>query len=127
MIRNLFVLSLAVVLSIAASAQTQANQFAAEKLSARELNALVASARTAAEHERIANYYAAQALEYRAEEQQHLAMLTGFMANPTVNNEKARFGTMNHCEYLARTMRQRASKAEALALEQQKLAQAASK
>jgi hypothetical protein len=126
MIRNGIVLSIAFFVAITVLSQPLGTIPAApESLTASQLSTLIAEAKTPAEHERIARYYEAMAEEYRAEAQKHEAMLAGFMANPLTNNEKARLGTMDHCEYVVRSLNQRARKTIELAQEQEKMAQAA--
>jgi hypothetical protein len=53
-------------------------------------------------------------------------MLAGFMANTATNNDKAHFGTVNHCDFMFKSLTQRAREAHKLALEQERLAQVAS-
>ena len=113
--------ALALVATVAASAQSTA--VSPEHLTARQVRTLVASARTAEDHEQIARYYELKALEYRAKAQAHAVMLAYFMANNATNNEKNRFSTVNHCEYLFQSLNQRARVAHRLALEQERMAQ----
>lgn len=91
-------------------------------LSKKQLAALVASARTPAEHQRIAAYYRAQSDKLLVESNQHAAMAAEFRANPATNNHKTAFGTVNHCEYLAHSLREKADKALALAQEHELMA-----
>jgi hypothetical protein len=123
--RTTFVLSSLLFAALAVSAQTPVSQLVTEKLTARELNALVVSARTPAEHQRIASYYELKALEYRAQAQVQARMLVGFMANSATNNDKAQYGTVNHCDFMFKSFIRRAQTADKLALEQQRLALAA--
>ena len=75
------------------------------------------------DHEQIARYYEAKADWYRARAQEHAVMLAYFMANNATNNEKTRFSTVNHCEYLFRSLNQRARAAHRRAVEQEQMAQ----
>ena len=100
--------------------------FAAEQLSPQQLASLVASARTTVEHERIANYYRNQADKLLAESNDHAKMAAAFRANPVTNNEKRAGATVNHCEYLAQSLKERSQKIRALAEEHQSMAKAAS-
>jgi hypothetical protein len=122
MIRILSVLSVVLFMTLAASGQSQP---VPEHLTAQQLKTLTATAETRAEHERIARYYEDLALQYRAEADKHGAMLTVFQANPVMNGDKARSGTIDHCWYLVKSLKQRAAKAEAIAKQQEKLAQEA--
>ena len=126
MIRKIFTLSILLFATLLVSAQTPVSQLATEKLTAKQLNALVASAKTPAEHLRIAGYYELKAQEYRAQAQVHAEMLASFMANSATNNDKAQYGTLNHCDFMFKSLTRRAQAADKLALEQQRLAQAAS-
>jgi hypothetical protein len=115
--RILFVLITVIALSV--------HTFAAEQLSPKQLASLVASAKTTAEHERIANQYRAQADKLLAESNDHARMAAAFRANPVTNNEKRASATVNHCEYLAQSLRERSRKIRALAEEHERMAQAA--
>lgn len=126
MFRNLFIVSAALFAALFASAQTPISQLPTEHLSAKQLNALVANAKTSADHERIANFYELKAQEYRAEAQMHARMLAEFMANSATNNDKAHFGTVNHCDFMFKSLTRRAQEADRLAHDQERLAQAAS-
>ncbi|UWZ86564.1 hypothetical protein [Occallatibacter riparius] len=126
MFRNLFIVSAVLFAALFVSAQTPVSQLATEHLSAKQLNALVANAKTSADHERIANYYELKAQEYRAQAQVHAKMLAEFMANSATNNDKAHFGTVNHCDFLFKSLTRRAQDADRLARDQERLAQVAS-
>jgi len=99
--------------------------FAAEQLTPAQLASLVASARTTTEHSRIADYYRAQADKLAAESNDHTKMAATFRANPATNNEKRVQATVNHCEYLAQTLKASSEKARALAAEHGQMAKAA--
>jgi hypothetical protein len=124
MIRTLSIASIALFATLAASAQTPAAQPASGQLTNREVKTLIATASTPADHERIARYYEAKAIEYRTEAGKHDAMLTAFQANPALNNDKARPGTIGHCAYLAKSLKQRAANAQALAQQHEQMARA---
>ena len=96
--------------------------FAAEQLTPVQLASLVASAHTATEHTRIADYYRAQADKLLAESNDHARMAEAFRANPAANNEKRAQATVNHCEYLAQSLKARSEKARALANEHERMA-----
>ena len=122
MIRKTLIVLAALFAAISVSAQTPISQLATEHFTAKQLNTLVASAKTPAEHERLANYYDLKAQEYRAEAQAHAQMLAGFMANSATNNGKAHFGTVDHCDFMFKSLNQRAREAHKLALEQERMA-----
>ena len=60
-----------------------------------------------------------------AESYHHEEMAAAFAANPATNNHMSAFGTVNHCEYLARGLKVKANKGLALALEHERMVQAA--
>ena len=98
---------------------------AQEHLTKKQLTALVASARTPAEHERIAVYYRAESERLRAEADQHADMAGRFLSNPATNNDKSVRGTVSHCISVERNLRAKSVKARVLAEELKRLAQAA--
>lgn len=110
---------------VLASAALHAQQATQEQLSQRQLKALIATAKTPAEHERIARYYQAQAQGYQTLAQEHEAMLATFRANPTLNTEKTQYGTVKHCEYFVKSSKKHADKALALAQKHEEMARAA--
>lgn len=93
-----------------------------EHLSGKELAALVTSARTPAEHERIAAWYRAQSERYSAEAAKHAQMAAEFRKNPTTNNTKMEQATVNHCEYVAKSLKAKAFAANNLAQKHEEMA-----
>jgi hypothetical protein len=98
---------------------------AQEHLSKKQLAALVASANTPAEHERIALYYRAEYERLSAEADQNATMASKFLGNPAANNEKSVRGTVGHCISIEHNLRAKSRKARALAEEHRRMAQAA--
>ena len=98
-----------------------------EHLSKKQLAALVASANTPAEHERIAAYYGAESERLSAEADQDADMASKFLGNPAANNEKSVRGTVGHCISMERNLRAKSAKARALAREHRRLARRQSK
>jgi hypothetical protein len=96
-----------------------------DQLSKKQLVVLIAMARTAAEHEQIAAYYRAEAGRLLAESNDHARMAVAFRSNPATNNDKTVRGTVDHCAYLAKSLRQRSDKARLLAEEHERMAKAA--
>ena len=125
MIRKTLIVFAALFAALSVSAQTPVTELAVENLSVKQVNSLVSTAKTPAEHERLANYYDLKAQEYRAQAQVHAQMLAEFMANSATNNDKAHFGTVNHCDFMFKSLTQRAQAADKLSREQQRLAQVA--
>lgn len=102
-----------------------AEQATSEHLTRAQLKSLIATAKTPAEHERIAHYYETQAQDYLAQSQKHETMLASFKANSVLTTEKTRYGTVKHCEYLVKSLKDRAAKAEMLAQMHEKMAREA--
>jgi hypothetical protein len=96
-----------------------------EHLSRKQLAALVASANTPAEHERIAAYYRLESMRLSAEADQHADMAGRFLGNPATDNDKSVRGTVGHCISMERRLRAKSAKARALADEHKRLARAA--
>lgn len=109
----LSVLSLALVMTVAAFAQSPSSK--PEHLNKQQLNILIASAKTSAEHQRIANFYEAQAEEFKAQAQEHKAMIAAYKANTSLSNSKNRASTISHCEYFVQSFNDMAVKSHELA------------
>ena len=109
------ILSLAFVMTVAAFGQTtSAQQTKPEHFSKRQLNSLIATAKTPAEHQRIAQYYQAKAQDYLAQAKEHEQMVKAYKANPSLT-AKSQASTINHCEYFVRTFKDLAAKSQELA------------
>jgi len=114
------VLSLALVMTVAAIAQP-ATEAKPEHLSSSQLNTLIATAKTPAEHNRIAQYYQAQAADYLAQAAEHQKMVDAYKANPGLSAKNAA-GTINHCEYFVQEFKTLAAKSQELATMHEKMA-----
>ena len=113
---KLFALIAMFMIATAALAQNpSATQAKPEHLSKQQLHTLIASAKTPAEHERLAQYYRAQASDYLAEAKDHESMVAAYKANSSLSNEKIRASTIGHCEYFVKTFKELAVKAQELA------------
>ncbi|HEY0309344.1 MAG TPA: hypothetical protein VGB94_14370 [Acidobacteriaceae bacterium] len=119
------VLSLALVMTVAAIAQP-APATKPEHLSNGQLNALIASAKTPAEHHRIALYYQAKATDYLAQAAEHQKMVDAYKANPSLSAKNAA-GTINHCEYFVQEFKTLAAKSQEMATMHEKMATDAEK
>ncbi len=120
------VIALTFALAFSAYGQaTMQHQHPAEKLSRQQLMALIATAKTPAEHERIAQYYDAQARKYLAESQEHAQMAEQYRKNPLISSSKWATGTVNHCEYIAQSLKDSATKMQELAALHQEMAKSA--
>ena len=112
----LSVLSLAVVMTVSALGQTPA---ATEKVSKNQLNTLIATAKTPAEHTRIANYYQAQAKDYLAQADEHQAMIAAYKANPSTKHQAS---AVTHCENFVTSLKELATKSQEMAQMHQEMA-----
>lgn len=116
MARKLLALATVFMITAAILAQTPSvPQPKPEHLSRQQLNTLIATAKTPAEHERIAQYYRAQASDYLAEAKDHESMVAAYKANSSLSNEKNRASTIGHCEYFVKTFKELAVKSQELA------------
>jgi hypothetical protein len=112
----LSVLSLAIIMTVAAVGQTaSAPQTKPEHLSKGQLNSLISTAKTPAEHQRIAQFYQSQAQDYLAQSKEHEAMVAAYKSNTSLINNKNQAGTINHCEYFVQTFKDMAVKSQELA------------
>ena len=123
--RTLALLSVSLILAVASIAQTT-SAVRAEKLSKPQLLSLIATAHTPAEHERIANYYDARARDFLAQSAEHAQMAAEYRKNPMISSSKWATGTINHCEYLAQSLKNDAVKMQELAQLHREMAASAS-
>jgi hypothetical protein len=121
--RMIALLSLVFAMTLTVSAAT--TQPTREHLSKTQLSALIATAKTPAEHQRIADYYRAQSVDLLTQSEYHAQMAAGFKLNPSTNNDKFQRQTVNHCAYLAQSLKTQSVKAEALAKQHEEMATAA--
>jgi hypothetical protein len=121
----LSVLFLAFTLTIAAYGQSASSPTKPERLSKQQLNTLIVSAKTPAEHERIAQYYRAKAQDYLAQAKEHESMIAMYKANPALSNDKNQASTINHCEYFVTTFKALADNSQDLAAMHERMAKEA--
>jgi hypothetical protein len=122
----LSVLSLAFAITVAAFGQTpSAQEVKPEHLSKQQLNTLIATANTPAEHERIAQYYRAKALDYLAQAKEHEAMVAAYKANSSLSTDKNQASTISHCEYFVTTFKALAENSQDLAALHEQMAKEA--
>jgi hypothetical protein len=116
-------LSLATVLAFTAAGHAQtAKQSKAENLSSKQLIALSSAAKTPAEHQRIADYYQAKSQDLLAQSNEHAQMAQAYRNNPVTNSSKAERGTVDHCTYLAVSLKARSVKMQELAQAHEQMA-----
>ncbi len=124
--RTITILSLAFALTVAAFSQAAPTpQSKPEHLSKQQLNTLIATAKTPAEHRRIAQYYQAQAQDFLAKAQEHEQMIVAYKANPVLSDDKYRASTISHCEYFVTTFKALADNSQELATLHERMAQEA--
>src|ERR1035441_2451155 len=124
----LSVLSLAFAITVAAFGQTPSTptpQPKPEHLSKQQLNTLIATAKTPAEHERIAQYYKAKAVDYLAQAKEHEAMVAAYKANSSLSNDKNQASTISHCEYFVTTFKALADNSQEMATLHERMAKEA--
>jgi hypothetical protein len=98
-----------------------------EHLSKQQINPLIATTKTPAEHERIAQYYQAKALDYLAQAKEHEAMVAAYKANSSPPNDKNQASTISHCEYFVTTFKALADNSEEPATLHERMAKEAPK
>jgi len=126
--RTIAIVSLALAMTVAAFAQaSQAAQPKVQKLSEQQLMSLIATAKTPAEHSRLAQYYEAQAQEFLAQSKEHQEMAEQYKKNVMMSTSKYATGTVNHCEYFAKSFKEDATKAQELATIHEQMAKDAAK
>jgi hypothetical protein len=122
----LSILSLAFVMTVAAFGQTASTpQSKPEHLGKRQLNTLIATAKTPAEHQRIAQYYEAKAQDYLAQSKEHEQMVAAYKANSSLSNNKNQASTISHCEYFVTTFKALADNSQEMATLHERMAQEA--
>ena len=121
--RNIVILSLVFVFGLIAQSQTSNLQ--PEKFSKKQLASLISSATTPAEHMRIADYYSARAQKDLADAWVHEQMEADYLESTVATSDKFVTGTVRHCEYLRRHLKEEAAKMQALARQHEEMAQAA--
>lgn len=100
-----------------------------DPLSKQEVKALVASAKTPDEHERLAKHFDAEAIQLDAEANEHQDLVAGYKANASgVASKHPMSGkTAGHCQYFADDLHKAATQARELAADHRAMAKLASK
>ena len=99
-------------------------------LSKKELKALLKTAKTPADHHRIAEYYRQRAQQLTASSKQHSALAATYAKNPPFPALESKHGISfgqgaAHCRYWAKHDAEEATKAEALAARHEAMAKTA--
>jgi hypothetical protein len=89
-----------------------------------ELKNLIANAKTAQDHQRVADHYTAKAEQFEAEATEHAEEAAKYKANPNMHEMKHPGSpqTASHCESMARSLRDAAKQARQLAEDHQAMA-----
>jgi hypothetical protein len=111
---TIFSLLLALTIAIPVVGQS-VSQAKPDKLGHKQLLSLIATAETPADHLRLAQYYEAQAKYYLEQAQLHQDMATAYRKNPMTNSDKFIRGTVDHCDYFAKSFKETATKMQELA------------
>ncbi|MEO8052054.1 MAG: hypothetical protein ABI833_16695 [Acidobacteriota bacterium] len=92
-----------------------------------ELKNLVANAKTAQDHQRLADHFTARAEQLEADAQEHDELAGKYKANPGIHEMKhpGSQQTASHCTMMARNLREAAKAARELAEDHQAMAKAA--
>ncbi len=105
---------LAALIVIFAACNQSSAQPTTDKLSKHELLSLIATAKTPAEHLRLAQYYEGQAKFYLAQSTLHQEMAAAYKKNPPIS---AKYSTtsVNHCDFFSQSFKEDATKMQELA------------
>ena len=118
-----FVLLLALTAGVSARASQTGNT---TRLSKTELNNLLTNAKTAADHQRLAQYFTANAAKLEAEAQDYDQRAEQFRSHPSTDEYKRPMTgrTYAGCRFIADKLHKKAAENQQLAAEQVKLAAA---
>jgi hypothetical protein len=127
---RLFTCAIALILVLSSFATVSMAAEAKSDINKKELKVLIASAKTPAEHARIAAYYHQQANHLAASAKEHAAMADVYAKNPTFAALESKLGFAfgqgaSHCRHWAQLEDEQAKQAEALAAEHDEMAKAA--
>lgn len=98
-------------------------------LSKQELKSLVASAKSAQDHERLARHFDAKASELEAESKEHRELAAQYKANPTMHESKHPMSaeTAGHCQYFADDLHKASERARQMANDHRQMAKRVAK
>ena len=107
------------IVSVPAAAKDKA-------LSKTQLNHLIATAETKADHERIAQYFDAEATKYEAQAREHAELAQAYRKNdPASQKYPGSMQSFNHCDSLSKSLQQAAENARQLASDHRDMAKGA--
>ena len=89
-----------------------------------ELKSLIANAETKADHERLAQYFDAEAARYEAEAKDHSELAPFYKKNPdpALSKHQGSPRAFEHCDALSRNLQKAAEEARGLAAEHREMA-----
>lgn len=126
------ILSAMLALFVAASLPSWASDKAPMKngpfMTPKEANALIATAKTAKEHLKLARYFNEEANQFEADAREHDEMIEAYRKAlyPRVSKTPGRAGTIEHCEFLAKSDREMAKALREMAAAHEEMAREAS-
>lgn len=93
-------------------------------LSAQQVKALVANAKTPADHIKLARHYAAMAEKHEADATEHEALAAEYKRNPRLGSSKHPMGpdTAEHCKHYAEHCREAAKEMRAMSAAHEQMA-----
>lgn len=95
-------------------------------LSKTQLNHLIATAETKADHERIAQYFDAEATKYEADAKKHSDLAQAYRkSGPVSAKYPGAMQSFNHCDSLSKSLQQAAENARQLAADHREMAKEA--
>lgn len=99
------------------------------ELKSKEVKALVVSAKTSADHMKLAGHYTAMAVKHEAEAKEHEALAAEYTGNPQMSSTKHPMGpkTAEHCKYYAEHCRKAAKEMRAMAATHEEMAKSLAK
>lgn len=100
---------------------------AAGTLNKEDLKSLIASAKSAEDHERLAQHYDAKAAELDEESKEHQELAVQYRAAPTMQESKHPMSpqTAAHCKYFADDLHKAAERARQMAADHRQMAKQA--
>lgn len=115
-------------LIVASTGQAPAAESKGE-LKSREVKALVANAKTPADHLKLARHYTAMAAKHDAEAQEHEALAAEYTRDPRLGASKHPMAgnTAEHCKYFAEHCRKAAKEMQAMAAAHEEMAKSLTK
>ena len=98
-------------------------------LKSKEVKALVANAKTPADHMKLARHFAAMAEKHEAEAKEHDALAVEYARNPRPLSTKIPMApnSAEHCKYFAEHCRKAAAEMRAMAAEHEEMAKSLTK